>query len=313
MAIIGFMEVVLNINSENIQKKEFHIVFKGYKPEEVDKFLDLLSLEFDKLKKKVDELEENMDSIKYEGDRESVKMKRVIQEALVSAHKVAEEIKQKAKTEARKLVNNRRLEEEQAISKIQAEREMLQQNIARLKEDYSSFKDQISKFADDFKKKTLSIGDIQLNDTLKKIDIASEKINMNEISDIGGKEEEEKSKTIQDSVLPEDDGTTNSLMNDKEEYKHAKKELIEESGMQEENSTQSQTLSDDIIEKLNYQGIDSLEENKDNTREESDSPDIQKEKVVSEDNDEAGEKKTRKKIDIANPDIINDFFKTDED
>ena len=196
MAIIGFMEVVLNINSENIQKKEFHIVFKGYKPEEVDKFLDLLSVEFDKLKKKVEELGENMDSIKYEGDRESVKMKRVIQEALVSAHKVAEEIKQKAKTEARKLVNNRRLEEEQAISKIQAEREMLQQNIARLKEDYSSFKDQISKFADDFKKKTLSIGDIQLNDTLKKIDIASEKINMNEISDIGGKEEEEYSYQI---------------------------------------------------------------------------------------------------------------------
>ena len=313
MAIIGFMEVALNINAENIQKKEFHIVFKGYKPEEVDKFLDLLSVEFDKLKKKVDELEENMDSIKYEGDKESVKMKRVIQEALVSAHKVAEEIKQKAKTEAEELVNNRRLEEEQAISKIRTEKEMLQQNIARLKEDYSSFKDQISKFADDFKKKTLNIGDIQLDDTLKKIDIASEKINMNEISDIGGKEEEEKSETIQDSVSPDDDGTTNSLMNDQEEYKHAKKELIEESGMQEENSAQSQTLSDDIIEKLNNQGIGGLEEDKEKVWEESDSPDMQKEKVVSEDNDDAGEKKTRKKIDIANPDIINDFFKTDED
>lgn len=313
MAIIGFMEVALNINAENIQKKEFHIVFKGYKPEEVDKFLDLLSVEFDKLKKKVDELEENMDSIKYEGDKESVKMKRVIQEALVSAHKVAEEIKQKAKTEAEELVNNRRLEEEQAISKIRTEKEMLQQNIARLKEDYSSFKDQISKFADDFKKKTLNIGDIQLDDTLKKIDIASEKINMNEISDIGGKEEEEKSETIQDSVSPEDEGTTNSLMNDQEEYKHAKKELIEESGMQEDNSAQSQTLSDDIIEKLNNQGIGGLEEDKEKVWEESDSPDMQKEKVVSEDNDDAGEKKTRKKIDIANPDIINDFFKTDED
>ena len=313
MAIIGFMEVALNINAENIQKKEFHIVFKGYKPEEVDKFLDLLSVEFDKLKKKVDELEENMDSIKYEGDKESVKMKRVIQEALVSAHKVAEEIKQKAKTEAEELVNNRRLEEEQAISKIRTEKEMLQQNIARLKEDYSSFKDQISKFADDFKKKTLNIGDIQLDDTLKKIDIVSEKINMNEISDIGGKEEEEKSETIQDSVSPEDEGTTNSLMNDQEEYKHAKKELIEESGMQEDNSAQSQTLSDDIIEKLNNQGIGGLEEDKEKVWEESDSPDMQKEKVVSEDNDDAGEKKTRKKIDIANPDIINDFFKTDED
>jgi DivIVA domain-containing protein len=312
MAIIGFMEVAVNINSENIQKKEFHIVFKGYKPEEVDKFLDMLSIEFDKLKKKVDELEENMDSIKYEGDRESVKMKRVIQEALVSAHKVAEEIKQKAKTEAEEMVNNRRVEEEQTISKIRAEKEMLQQNIARLKEDYSSFKGQISKFADDFKKKTLNIGDTQLDDTLKKIDIASEKINMNEISDIGGKEEE-KSETIQDSALQEDQGTTNSLMNNNEEYKHAKKELIEKSGMQEKNSGPSQTLSDDIIEKLNNQGIGGLKEDKEKVWEESNSPGIQKEKVVSEVNDEVGEKKTRKKIDIANPDIINDFFKTDED
>ena len=83
--------------------------------------------------------------------------------------------------------------------------------------------------------------------------------------------------------------------------------------MQEENSAQSQTLSDDIIEKLNNQGIGGLEEDKEKVWEESDSPDTQKEKEVSEDNDDAGEKKTRKKIDIANPDIINDFFKTDED
>jgi len=46
---------------------------------------------------------------------------------------------------------------------------------------------------------------------------------------------------------------------------------------------------------------------------ESRSPDIEREDAVSGDNDEEGEKKTRKKIDIANPDIINDFFKTDED
>lgn len=303
----------MSINSENIQKKEFHIVFKGYKPEEVDKFLDLLSVEFDKLKKKVDELEDNMDSIKYEGDKESVKMKTVIQEALVSAHKVAEEIKQKAKTEAEELVNQKRFEEEQAISKIRTEKEMLQQSIARLKEDYTNFKDQISKFADDFKQKTLSIGDIQLNDTLKKIDIASEKINMGDLSGISDKEEENKSESIQDSVPLEEDTPTNSLMDDKEEYKHAKNELIEETEIREDDSDQSQTLSDDIIEKLNYHSIDGLEDGKENAREESDSLDMKKEKDVNEDNDEESEKKTRKKIDIANPDIINDFFKTDED
>ena len=299
----------MNINSENIQKKEFHIVFKGYKPEEVDKFLDQLSIEFDRLQKRVGELEENVDSIKYEGDKESVKMKRVIQEALVSAHKVAEEIKQKAKTEAEDLVNQKRLEEEQAIRKIRTEKEMLQQNIARLKEDYNSFKSQISKFADDFKQKTLSIGDIQLDDTLKKIDIASEKIGLNEVADIN----ENKDGAAQDNTVPEDEGTIDSFMDNKEEYKHAKKELIEESEIQGKDSGQPDTLSDDIIEKMNYQGIGDPEEGKEGGPEEVSGPGIEEENAADEDNDGEGEKKARKKIDIANPDIINDFFKTDED
>jgi len=299
----------MNINSENIQKKEFHIVFKGYKPEEVDKFLDLLSIEFEKLQKRVRELEENMDSIKYEGDKESVKMKRVIQEALVSAHKVAEEIRQKAKTEAEELVSQKKSEEEQAIRKIRAEKEMLQQNIARLKEDYSSFKDQISKFADDFKQKTLSIGDIQLNDTLKKIDIASERINMNEAAGTG----EKKDGTTQDNSAHKGEKTISSLMDDKEEYKHAKKELIEGPETHKDSSGELPTLSDDIIERMNYRGIGDLEEGKGGDLEESGSPDVERENAASENNDEESEKKTRKKIDIANPDIINDFFKTDED
>ena len=309
------MEVVMNINSENIQKKEFHIVFKGYKPEEVDKFLDLLSIEFGKLQKKVKELEENVDSIKYEGDKESVKMKRIIQEALISAHKVAEEVKQKAKTEAEELVNQKRSEEEQAIKKIKREKEILQQSIARLKEDYDNFKSQISNFADDFKQKTLSIGEIQLNDTLKKTDSPSEKTGIDESTDIIEQEEEEKSKTLEDITSPEDSGTEDSFPEDKEEFKHAKKELIEESEINEDEGEQATTLSDDIIEEMNYQGTVDLKEDKEKDPEESDSPDIDTKgkKDNVEDNDGEDEKKTRKKIDIANPDIIDDFFKTDED
>ena len=305
------MEVKMNISSENIQKKEFHIVFKGYKPEEVDKFLDQLSNEFEKLQKRVEELEENVDSIKYEGDKESVKMKRVIQEALVSAHKVAEEIKQKAKTEAEELVNQKRSEEEEAIRKIRAEKEMLQQSIARLKEDYNNFKSQISKFADDFKQKTLSIGDIQLNETLKKIDIASEKISMDEAAGIS-EMEEKTSETAKDDEPKDDNGTTNDLMDDTEGYKHARRGSIEEPEIHEDESAQSNTLSDDIIEKMNYHGIGHQEKDKEDDMDTTDSLDEGKKKAAG-DNDEESEKKARKKIDIANPDIINDFFKTDED
>lgn len=303
----------MNINSENIQKKEFHIVFKGYKPEEVDKFLDLLAIEFEKLQKRIRDLEEGMDSLKYEGDKESVQMKKVIQEALVSAHKVAEEIKQKAKIEAEELVNRKRMEEEQAIRKIQTEKEMLEQSIKGLKEDYKDFKMQISKFADDFKQKTLSIGDIQLNDTLKKIDLASEKISTGTATEDGEKEEIKDSTNKEDDALSEDDGTVKDSPVDQTEYKHAKKESTRGVGAPEDSSEDLQTITDDIIEKMDYRGIERLEEDRDRIEEKSsDSTDTEENKEASEKDREESGKKIRKKIDIANPDIINDFFKTDE-
>jgi hypothetical protein len=148
-----------------------------------------------------------------------------------------------------------------------------------------------------------------MDDTLKKIDIASEKIGINEVADISENEDE----ATQDNTAPEDEGTIDSFMDNKEEYKHAKKELIEEPEIQGENSGHPATLSDDIIEKMNYQGIGDPEEDKEDDLEEGSGPDTEKKNAAGEDDDGEGEKKTRKKIDIANPDIINDFFKTDED
>ena len=308
------MEEEMNISSENIQKKEFHIVFKGYKPEEVDKFLDLLAIEYEKLQKRIRDLEEGMDSLKYEGDKESVKMKKVIQEALVSAHKVAEEIKQKAKTEAEELVNRKKMEEEQAIRKIQTEKEMLEKSITGLKEDYNNFKMQISKFADDFKQKTLSISDIKLNDTLKKVDLASEKISADTATEGSKKEETNNSINKEDDALSEDDGIVKDFPGDQTEYKHAKKESAQEAGASEDSSEDLQTITDDIIEKMDYRGIGRLEEDRDSIeKESSDSTDKEKNEAAGEGDKEESGKKIRKKIDIANPDMINDFFKTDED
>lgn len=308
------MEVGMIINSENIQKKEFHIVFKGYKPEEVDKFLDSLSIEFEKLRKRLKELEEGMDSMKYEGDKESVQMKKVIQEALVSAHKVAEEIKQKARKEAEELVNSKKMEEERAIRKIQTEKEMLEKSLAGLKEDYKSFKLQISKFADDFKQKTLNIGDIQLSDTFKKIELASEKISSNTLDSYGEKEEIDKYGNMEDSSFSEYTENTKNLSEDQTEYKHAKKESIEEAGDSEDERKDLSTIADDIIEKMDYQGTGGLKEERNNIEKGSyGSSDMEEDDAADEEDKEETEKKIRKKIDIANPDIINDFFKTDED
>ncbi len=149
----------MNINAESIQKKEFHIVFKGYKPEEVDKFLDILTVEFDRLKKSQRQLQENLDKLKYEGNKESVEMKRVIQEALVSAHKVAEDIKRKAEKEAEKIVRNKIAKEEEAYKYLLGKKAQLEGDIKKLNQEYGDFKGKISKVVDDFKETTSKLAE----------------------------------------------------------------------------------------------------------------------------------------------------------
>ena len=93
-------------SAEFIRSKEFHVVFKGYNPEEVDKFLDILAVEFEKLVKKNKELQESLDRLKFEStvEQEDTDIKRIIQEALISAHKVADDIKKQAKKEADEII-----------------------------------------------------------------------------------------------------------------------------------------------------------------------------------------------------------------
>jgi DivIVA domain-containing protein len=93
-------------SADFIRKKEFHIVFKGYKPEEVDKFLDILSVEFDRLLKRNRELQDSLDKLKFENTEDDTDIKKVIQDALISAHKVAEDIKAQAKKEADSMINS---------------------------------------------------------------------------------------------------------------------------------------------------------------------------------------------------------------
>jgi cell division initiation protein len=91
----------MNINSEYIQKKEFHTAFKGYSMEEVDKFLDVLAGEFEKITKKNKELQDNLDKVRYEGNIEQEDdVNKLVSDVLVSAHKVADEIKKKAQMDA---------------------------------------------------------------------------------------------------------------------------------------------------------------------------------------------------------------------
>jgi DivIVA domain-containing protein len=310
------MEVDMGLSSENIQKKEFHIVFKGYKPEEVDKFLDVLSVEFEGMQRRIRDLEEKIESLKYEGDSESLQMKKVIQEALVSAHRVAQEIKRKARVEAEEFVSKMKVKEEQELRDIKDEKKLIEADISRLKMEYSDFKERITRFADDFKQKTLNM---------------KNSIMLDELEDVNHKHGEgegtgsENRGTDQDLVTKEETGTSDEPSEGQED-RQIEEEKIEDSDLSWESKESKKistdpekeqgdineelgnnelkelaSLTDEMLERLNKENDNNI----DHENTDLDEPEKNKEEDKG--------KINRKKIDIANPDIINNFFKTDEE
>jgi hypothetical protein len=212
---------------------------------------------------------------------------------------MAEEIKQKAKIEAEEMVSKKKMEEAQKLQKLQDEKTSLELSITSLKKEYTDFKEQISRFADDFKQKMASVGDGKL------------------LEAIGGTIPESKSPEkppapepeLEPELEPEPEPEKKAPAqeekakdSDQEEvlYKHASKENNQDD-LGENDLKDLAALTDEMLERL-----DSDEEKTPGFSEEK--------KTKSEDKkSDEEEKRNRKKIDIANPDIINDFFKTDEE
>jgi cell division initiation protein len=132
-------------SADFIRKKEFHIVFKGYKPEEVDKFLDILSVEFDRLLKRNRELQDSLDKLKFENTEEDTDIKKVIQDALISAHKVAEDIKAQAKKEADSIIDQRKAVEDRSLHDLQMKKLQMEESLLVLQGKYDDFKNRIKK------------------------------------------------------------------------------------------------------------------------------------------------------------------------
>jgi len=274
----------MNINAESIQKKEFHVVFKGYKPEEVDKFLDILTAEFDKLQRSQKDLQENIERLKYEGNKESGEMKKVIQEALVSAHKIAEDIKQKAELEAEELIRTKVAEQEKSYKDLLTRKVELERDIKELSIKYEDFKGKIEKLVEDLRKNTSELGEGIL------LDIPETKKKDLEINNTGLDENIRENKK---STYSSEKGL-NILESIRE---NERKEVMEEKEIEEEVVVEEEVKEEE--------GEADIEEKK--------QPEIYQSEEKEEIDYDYKPRRMKKKIDIANPDIINDFFKTDED
>jgi cell division initiation protein len=277
-------------NAEFIRKKEFHIVFKGYKPEEVDKFLDIVSVEFDRLIRKNKELQEGLDKLKFESSEEETDIKKIIQDALVSAHKVAEEIKSQAKKEAEEIIERRKSEEERSLSDAQVKKLQLEENMIILQSKYEEFKGKVRRMLDD------------VGQFIEKIETEDRQI---------------ETLTVEESYSQQNDAfqvespvpnPINPFSSTAAENNTDKVSYFDGFSFEQKNKKEASPGKNEIEKE-----IIPVEETKDKYSEIEDKETARDENPDAENQQDPGLKRQRKKIDIANPDIIENFFRTDED
>lgn len=275
----------MNINSEYIQKKEFHTAFKGYSMEEVDKFLDILAVEFDRINKKNKELQDALDQYKYEGKKEQEEdVSKLVSDVLISAHKVADEIKRKAEEEAKEIIENKKNIENNELRDLLKEKKAIEEKIKYLINFYNEFLDVLKNILNDFNKK---ITEIEKESNI--IDL-KEKVKVFEQELINNKETD-KFKVDENY----EENIKNNYENNNQYKESIKPDLL---------NPEIEKISDK--EKEIREFIEKEENN--NIEKEKSNKDFKTENDIFDSYNEDKIRKENKKIDIANPDIISEFF-----
>ncbi|MCL5985932.1 MAG: DivIVA domain-containing protein [Actinobacteria bacterium] len=120
------------LSPKEIQEKEFSMAVRGYNPQQVDEFLDYLVAEFEKLIEENNRLKSQDETVKTV-DTDSEKIKVALQNALLSAQLAAEDIKEKANLEAKKIIEEANNKVTMLEQNILQERDRLDEEVKNLK------------------------------------------------------------------------------------------------------------------------------------------------------------------------------------
>ena len=123
----------------DIENKRFSKTLKGYNVDEVDDFLDQLTLEYEKLYKENAEYKTQMEEIKR--DLEHYKnVEHTLQNTLVMAQSTAEDIKAMAQKQADQLIRDAQAEARHAVEGITKEEFEIRRRTEELKRQFDVYK-----------------------------------------------------------------------------------------------------------------------------------------------------------------------------
>jgi cell division initiation protein len=133
------MEVAM-ITPAEIQEKDFPKGVRGYKEEEVDKFLDLITLDFEKLIKENVRLKAEIAALELEQSKNKGSESSVI-ETLQAAKALMNDISVSAEKRAEILLKNAEMDAELIVREAREAAVRIETEHKSLKQSYTSFRD----------------------------------------------------------------------------------------------------------------------------------------------------------------------------
>ena len=129
----------------DIENKRFGRSIKGYNVDEVDEFLDELTVQYEKLYKENAELKEQVESSKK--DLEHYRsVEHTLQNTLVMAQTTAEDIKKMAQQQADKIIAEANSKAKKSVEELDRQEFELRAKLEEKKKEYELFKSKMERF-----------------------------------------------------------------------------------------------------------------------------------------------------------------------
>ncbi|MDI6716641.1 MAG: DivIVA domain-containing protein [Actinomycetota bacterium] len=123
----------------DIHHKEFHRAIRGYNEEEVDKFLDEVAEEFERLFKENIELREQVEKVKQEL-QSYASMEKTLQNTLLTAQKSAEDITVHAQKEAELIIRDAEMKAKEILQETYELKRKYESTLTHLKQAEEEFR-----------------------------------------------------------------------------------------------------------------------------------------------------------------------------
>ena len=128
----------MKISPLDIKNQEFGKKFRGYSPDEIHSFLDMVAGEMETLLKKNLELEEKIKSL--EGKLSNyTRIENILQDTLLNTQKSAEETKSSAELKARTILDEARVNAEKIMAEAREELLKVRKDIEELRNQKDGF------------------------------------------------------------------------------------------------------------------------------------------------------------------------------